>query len=184
LLVPESEILVRDTGVNPTRSGVIDILNKMGADIRLENIREVSGELVADISVKYSNLKGIDIKADEILRAIDEFPIICVAASCAEGPTRITGAKELRVKESDRIASMASELIKMGVAIEELEDGLVIEGTEKLQAAPVNSHGDHRIAMSLAIAGLTARGQTTISDTDCVNTSFPEFMTLIESLQH
>jgi 3-phosphoshikimate 1-carboxyvinyltransferase len=176
--------LVRDTGVNSTRTGLIDILNKMGADIRLENIREVSGELVADILVKYSKLKGIDIKADEVLTAIDEFPIICIAASCAEGTTRITGAKELRVKESDRIASMASELIKMGVAIEELEDGLIIEGTEELQAASVNSHGDHRIAMSLAIAGLTAKGQTTISGTDCVNTSFPEFMTLIESLQH
>lgn len=184
LLVPESEILVRDTGVNPTRTGLIDILSKMGADIKLENIREVSGELVADILVKYSKLKGIDIKADEILTAIDEFPIICIAASCAEGTTRITGAKELRVKESDRIASMASELLKMGAAIEELEDGLVIEGAEELQPASVDSHGDHRIAMSLAIAGLTAKGQTTISDTDCVNTSFPEFMTLIEGLQH
>jgi len=184
LLVPESEILIRDTGINSTRTGVIDILKMMGADLRLENMRDVSGEPVADIFVKYSKLKGIDIKTDEILRAIDEFPIICIAASCAEGVTRITGDRELRVKESDRIASMASELMKMGVAVEELEDGLVIEGTDELQAASVNSHGDHRIAMSLAIAGLTAKGQITISDTDCVNTSFPEFMALIEGLQH
>lgn len=184
LLVPESEILIRDTGINSTRTGVLDILKMMGADIRIENMRNLSGEPVADIFVKYSKLKGIDIKADEILRAIDEFPIICIAASCAEGTTRITGAKELRVKESDRIASIASELEKMGVAVEELEDGLVIEGAKELQPASVNSHGDHRIAMSLAIAGLTVNGQTTISDTDCLNTSFPEFMTLIEGLQH
>lgn len=184
LLVPDSEILVRDTGTNSTRSGMLDILQKMGADIRMENRRDVSGEPVADIYVKHSKLRGIDIGADEILRAIDEFPILCVAASCAEGTTRITGAQELRVKESDRIASISSELVRMGVTIEALEDGLVVEGAEALRPASVTSHGDHRIAMSLAVAGLTADQETTISDAECINTSFPEFMTMIETLQH
>jgi 3-phosphoshikimate 1-carboxyvinyltransferase len=182
LLVPQSEILIRNTGINPTRSGLIDVLNLMGAYIRLENERLVSGEPVADLHVKHSQLKGIDIGGDLILRAIDEFPILCVAAAKATGTTRITGAKELRVKESDRIASMAAELRKMDVKIEELEDGLIIEGREDLKPAAAVSYGDHRIAMSMLIAGLTASGETTVDDTDCVNTSFPGFMEMIGGL--
>jgi 3-phosphoshikimate 1-carboxyvinyltransferase len=182
LLVPQSEILIKNTGINPTRSGLIDILDLMGADIKLENERIVSGEPVADLYVKYSQLKGIDIGCDLILRAIDEFPILCVAAAKAEGTTRITGAKELRVKESDRIASMAAELRKMDVNIEELEDGLIIEGREDLKPAAAISYGDHRIAMSMLIAGLTAAGVTTVDDTDCVSTSFPGFMDMLGSL--
>jgi 3-phosphoshikimate 1-carboxyvinyltransferase len=182
LLIPQSEILIKNTGINTTRSGLIDILHLMGAQISPENERTVSGEPVADLLVQHSALKGIDIGEDLVLKAIDEFPILCVAAAKAAGTTKITGAKELRVKESDRISAMASELKKMNVQVEELEDGIIIEGKEDLAPAEINSHGDHRIAMSMAIAGMTVPGNTTIKDTDCVNTSFPGFMELIERL--
>jgi len=183
LIVPGSELLIKNTGINPTRTGLIDILSLMGADIRLENERVVSGEPVADLYVRHSQLKGIDIGHDLMLRAIDEFPVLCVAVAKASGTTKITGAEELRVKESDRIASMAAELRKMGVRIEELKDGLIIEGRENLSPAAAVSYGDHRIAMSMLIAGLTASGETTVDDTDCVNTSFPGFMEMLEGLK-
>jgi len=183
LIVPGSGLVVKNVGINPTRTGIIDVLKAMGADIRIDNERDVSGEPVADISVSHSGLKGIDIGGDMVLKAIDEFPILCVAAAKAKGRTIITGARELRVKESDRIAAMASELKKMGVNVEELEDGIAIEGMENLKPAQVMSYGDHRIAMSMIIAGLTADGETMVSDTDCVNTSFPGFMDMLESLQ-
>ncbi len=182
LLVPHSEILIKNTGINPTRTGLIDILEMMGADIRLENQRVVSGEAVADLNVKHSRLKGIDIGGDLVLRAIDEFPVVCIAAAKAEGTTKITGARELRVKESDRIATMAAELRKMNVNVKELTDGLIIEGREKLQPAVIQSHGDHRVAMSMAIAGLTAEGETTIEDAGCIDTSFPGFIKMLESV--
>ncbi|MBL7031690.1 MAG: 3-phosphoshikimate 1-carboxyvinyltransferase [Nitrospira sp.] len=183
LIVPGSELVVRNIGINPTRTGIIDVLKAMGADIRVDNERDVSGEPVADIFASYSELNGIDIDGDMILKAIDEFPILCVAAAKAKGTTKITGAGELRVKESDRIAVMASELNKMGINVKELEDGIEIEGTEDLEPAQVISHGDHRIAMSMIIAGLTAKGETTVDDTDCVNTSFPGFMEMLEKLK-
>ncbi len=183
LLIPGSEILIRNTGINPTRTGLIYILKKMGADIMLENEREVSGEPVADLIVKHSCLKGVEIGGDLVLKAIDEFPVLCVAASKAEGRTRITGAAELRVKESDRISVMAAELGKMKVNIKELDDGLIIEGRERLDSAVIQSHGDHRIAMSMAIAGLAAEGETLIEDAGCVDTSFPGFMNMLEALQ-
>ncbi len=181
-IVPNSEILIMRTGINPTRTGLIDIMRVMGAHIEFTNIREVSGEPVADIYVKHSKLKGIEIGGDMIVRAIDEFPVLCVASAIAEGTTRITGASELRVKESDRISTIATELRKMGVRVEELSDGVVIEGSEKLTASTIQSHGDHRIAMAMAVAGLTADGMTIIEDTECVNTSFPGFIEMIESL--
>jgi len=181
-VIPGSKVFIKNTGINPTRTGLTDILKMMGADIKFHNVREVSGEPVADISVKYAELKGIQIGGEMLLRAIDEFPILCIAAAKAVGTTRITGAGELRVKESDRIASMASELRKMGVPVEELVDGIVIEGREKLNGAVVQSHGDHRIAMAMLIAGLVADGETRVEDTDCVNTSFPRFMEMLRSL--
>jgi 3-phosphoshikimate 1-carboxyvinyltransferase len=183
IVVPGSVILIKNVGINPTRTGLLEILQSMGAGIRLENEKEVSGEPVADISVEHSSLEGIDVGADLVPKTIDEFPILCIAAALARGKTKITGAKELRVKESDRIATMAAELRKMGVNVEELEDGLVIEGRERLKPATVQSHGDHRIAMSMAIAGLTAEGETTVSDTDCINTSFPGFIEILKKLQ-
>ncbi len=187
LLIPGSEVVVRNAGINPTRSGLLNILKKMGADIKLENEQVQSGEHVADIRVKHSSLKGVtsgkDFGSDVFVSAIDEFPILCVAAAKAEGKTTITGARELRVKESDRIAAMTSELRKMGVNVEELDDGLIIEGREDLSPAAVQSYGDHRIAMSMIIAGLTASGETVVTDTDCVNTSFPGFIEMLEGLQ-
>ncbi|UCD34770.1 MAG: 3-phosphoshikimate 1-carboxyvinyltransferase [Nitrospiraceae bacterium] len=182
LIVPGSELVIRNVGTNPTRSGLLDILVRMGAEIALENERDVSGEPVADIRVRHSSLTGIDVAEDLVLRAIDEFPILCVAAAKASGTTRITGAGELRVKESDRISSMAQELRKMAVPVEELEHGLVIEGQQDLTPAVISSYGDHRVAMSMAVAGLTEPGETIIEDTDCVNTSFPGFMKMVENL--
>jgi 3-phosphoshikimate 1-carboxyvinyltransferase len=186
LLIPDSEILIKNVGINPTRSGLLYILEKMGADINLDNEKVVCGEHVADIYVKHSSLTGVtsgkDFGSEILISAIDEFPILCIAAAKAEGVTTITGAGELRVKESDRIASMGAELQKMGVSVEELEDGLIIEGRKELKPASTQSHGDHRIAMSMIIAGLTASGETTVEDTECVNTSFPGFTDMLESL--
>ncbi len=182
LIVPGSDIVIKNAGINPTRTGVIEILQSMGGEISLQHEHEVSGEPVADIRVRHSRLSGTDIGGDLVLRAIDEFPVICVASAMARGKTRISGAAELRVKESDRIASMSTELKKMGVNVEEFEDGLAIEGSEKIRSATLQSHGDHRIAMSLAIAGLTVEAETAIEDTECVNTSFPGFTDLMDTL--
>ena len=182
-IVPDSKILIKNVGINPTRTGLLDILKKMGANITLKNKREVSGEPVSDIYINHSHLKGIEIRGDMIPKTIDEFPILCIAASLAQGTTKITGAKELRVKESDRISSMANELRKMGVEVEELPDGITIKGRERLKAATVQSYGDHRVAMSMAIAGLVADGETIVKDTECVNTSFPGFMEMLKRLQ-
>jgi len=182
LTIPGSEIMIKNTGINPTRTGIIEILQKMGGKISLQNEHEVSGEPVADVHVKYSELSGIDIGGDLVLKAIDEFPVLCVASALAKGMTKISGAAELRVKESDRIASMSTELKKMGVPVEEFEDGLAITGVEKIISSTVQSHGDHRIAMSMAIAGLTADGETTVENTECVNTSFPGFTSLLDEL--
>ncbi len=182
LLVPGSELVIKKVGINPTRTGIIDIFQMMGGDIFLHNEHEVSGEPVADMRVRYSKLAGTDIDGELVLRAIDEFPILCVAAALAAGTTRITGAEELRVKESDRISAMADELKKTGVIVEEKDDGIVIEGRNKLKSAIINSHGDHRVAMSMAIAGLTADDEMIVQDTECVNTSFPRFLELLKSL--
>ncbi|UCH81081.1 MAG: 3-phosphoshikimate 1-carboxyvinyltransferase [Nitrospiraceae bacterium] len=182
LIVPGSDIVIKKVGINPTRTGIIDIFQKMGGDITLHNVHEVSGESVADIRVRYSELMGTDIGGDLILRAIDEFPVLCAASAIAGGVTRISGASELRVKESDRIASMAMELRKTGVHVEESEDGLAITGLDRLRHAVVQSHGDHRVAMSMAVAGLVTEGGLIIEDTECINTSFPQFPELLKSL--
>lgn len=180
-IVPESYITVTGVGINPTRTGLIDLLIKMGANIQVENHRYESGEPVADLKVQTAPLKGISIGADDIPRTIDEFPILCVAAAVAAGTTEISGAGELRVKESDRIATMALELRSMGARIEEKPDGLLIEGlggrhgNGRLSGARCSSHGDHRVAMSLAVGALTATTPTTIEGTDCIETSFPQF---------
>lgn len=174
-LIEDAEIILLNVGVNPTRTGIIDVLRKMGADIKLENQRVVSGEPVADIIVKSSPLKGISIGGAMIPRVIDEIPILTVAACLARGRTEIREAKELRVKETDRIKSMAVELNKMDATVIEVEDGLIIDGVKSLKGTEVESYGDHRTAMSLAIAGLVAQGKTKINNTACIQTSFPEF---------
>jgi 3-phosphoshikimate 1-carboxyvinyltransferase len=181
-IIEKSEILIKNVGVNPLRTGLLNILEKMGAKIRLINKREVSGEPMADIYVQHSELQGIKVSGDMIVKSIDEFPILCIAASLSKGTTEIRGAGELRVKESDRIASMAMELKKIGVEVEELKDGLIIHGGSMFKPAIVESHGDHRVAMSLAIAGLVSPREITVKDIKCISTSFPEFMSLINTL--
>ena len=182
LITPGSELLIRNVGVNPTRTGVIDILKSMGGKIALLNEREVSAEPVADILVSSSNLKGTSISGNLVPRAIDEFPVICVAAAYAEGTTSIRDASELRVKETDRIAAMAFNLRELGVDISDHDDGMDIIGAEHLMGGAARSCGDHRIAMSLSVAGLAADDCVTVHDTDCVATSFPTFYPLLEQL--
>jgi 3-phosphoshikimate 1-carboxyvinyltransferase len=178
-IVPGSELLIRGVGVNPTRTGVLDILGRMGADIQLLNLSDVSGEPVADLLVKSARLKGIEIGGEMVPRAIDEFPAICVAASLAEGKTVIRDARELRVKESDRIAAMAENLRSAGVEVEESEDGMEISGRESLSGCVTDSRGDHRIAMSMLVAGLAADGPGEVRDVECIGTSFPDFFSLL-----
>ncbi len=179
LIVPGSELLIRNVGINPTRSGVIDILQAMGGAITLENVRECSGEPVADLLVRHSRLQGITIGGELIPRAIDELPVVSVAAAFAEGETLIRDARELRVKETDRIAAMVSELGRIGAEVEALEDGMRIVGRERLAGGRVDSWGDHRIAMSMAVAGLGCRKELTIGNTGCTRTSFPGFWDLL-----
>jgi len=183
LITPGAELLVKNVGLNPSRSGAIDILRAMGGQLELIDEREQSGEPVADILVRYSHLKGIEIGGEVVPRAIDEFPVLSVAAALAEGTTTIRDAEELRVKETDRIAAMASELGKLGVDITPTPDGMIINGCERLQGGAVNSHGDHRIAMSCAIASLVADTTVTIADTACTETSFPGFWELLEKIR-
>ena len=183
IVIPGSEVLLKNVGINPTRTGLISVLQSMGADITVMNTRTVSGEPVADISCRgTTGLKAADVTREIVPSLIDEFPILCVAAARAEGTTVIRGAEELRVKESDRISAMATELAKMGVLVEEYPDGLNIKGSDTLSGTEVYSHGDHRIAMSLAIAGLTASGVTTIRGARAVDISFPGFFSLIRGL--
>lgn len=180
-IVPGSDITLTGVGVNPTRTGLLDILERMGGDIQLLNRRDEAGEPVADIRVKSAPLRGATIGPDLIPQTIDEFPVLCVAAAVAEGPTIVTGAEELRVKESDRIAAMAAELRAMGARVSEKSDGMRIEGlghpgeNGRLQRTAGRSHGDHRVAMSLAIAALTACGASMVHDSGCIETSFPDF---------
>lgn len=183
LIVPGSEILIKQVGVNPTRTGILDILLAMGGNIFLENQRECSGEPVADIRVRSSRLHGTVIEGDVVPRAIDEFPVICIAAACADGETVLKDAHELRVKETDRIAAMATNLRAFGVvAVEETEDGMRITGGNRLRGGTVSSFGDHRIAMSAAVAALSAEGAITVDDVRCVATSFPNFFELLNQV--
>jgi len=172
-----SDITLQHVGINPTRIGVINILRLMGANLEVLNEREVGGEPVADIRVRASQLKGIRIPEDQVPLAIDEFPALFVAAACAEGETVLTGAEELRVKESDRIQVMADGLVALGVDARATPDGIVIQGGP-IGSGTVESHGDHRIAMSFAMAALRASGPITINDCANVNTSFPDFVGL------
>ncbi|WP_086480634.1 bifunctional prephenate dehydrogenase/3-phosphoshikimate 1-carboxyvinyltransferase [Oceanospirillum sanctuarii] len=176
-IADRSEILIEHVGMNPTRVGILNILREMGADITLENESEVGGEPVADVRVRSADLKGIDIPQDQVPLAIDEFPVLFVAAACAEGVTRLRGAEELRVKESDRIQVMADGLLALGIECTVYDDGIDIVGG-KLGGGRVHSHDDHRIAMSFAVASLRAEGEIFIEDCANVATSFPGFVEL------
>lgn len=182
-IIPGSELVVENVGVNPTRTGILDALALMGADITLENQRLVAGEPVADLRVKSSQLKGCTLAGESLIpRLIDEIPILAVAALFAEGKTVIRDAQELRVKESDRLAVTASELNSLGAKITELPDGLEIIGQAPLTGAEVDSHTDHRIAMSLAIAALQAQGTTLIHRAEAAAVSYPDFVPTLQQL--
>jgi len=183
-IAPNSDVTLSHVGINPTRTGIIDILRLMGANIDVLNERAVGGEPVADLRVRSSQLKGIDIPEELVPLAIDEFPVLFVAAACAEGKTTLTGAKELRVKECDRIQVMADGLISLGVDATPTEDGMVINGKtiDSIGGGEVDSHDDHRIAMAFSIAGLRATAPITVHDCENVNTSFPEFRDLATAL--
>jgi 3-phosphoshikimate 1-carboxyvinyltransferase len=177
LILKNSRIVIKDVGINPTRSYFLKLIQKMGANIKITNKRIINNEPIADIESSSSMLKGLTVDRELIPNIIDEIPILCVAAAFAEGRTEILGAKELRFKESDRISSITSQFKKAGVDIEEREDGLVINGNKKLKISEglLDSFGDHRIAMSLAILGLKSKRKIKILDSDCIETSFPSF---------
>jgi 3-phosphoshikimate 1-carboxyvinyltransferase len=179
---PDARIKIANCGVNPTRTGIIDALLAMGAKLKIENQRLEGNEPLADLYVESSRLKAIEISGDIIPRLIDEIPLLAVAACVAQGDTLIRGAGELRVKESDRIKTTAQELSRLGANIEELSDGMVIHGGRLLLGAEVRSHFDHRLAMSLAVAGLVAKGSTLIHNARVVEISYPDFWEEMENL--
>jgi len=181
-IIPDSEILIRNVGINPTRTGVIQILQRMGANISIQNLRQYGDEPIADLSVSHAKLQGITIPEELVPLAIDEFPVIFIAAACAQGTTLLHGARELRAKESDRIGSMVTGLQRLGIDVEGYEDGLKIVGGV-IKGGVVDSYDDHRIAMSFAIAGAAATGEVTVQDCLNVNTSFPNFVKTANSLQ-
>jgi 3-phosphoshikimate 1-carboxyvinyltransferase len=180
---PNARIAIRNCGINSTRTGILDILVAMGARLKVENERLEANEPLADIVIESSELKGTEIGGDVIPRLIDEIPVLAVAACIATGKTVIRDATELSVKESDRIATVVGELSRLGARIEALPDGMIIHGGARLSGAEVDSHLDHRLAMSLAVAGLIARGQTTISHTQVAHVSYPAFFDTLESLK-
>jgi 3-phosphoshikimate 1-carboxyvinyltransferase len=181
-LVPGSEVTAERVGVNPTRTGLLDVLRAMGADIALDDGREPGGELVADVTVRASDLVGVQVGGDTVVRMIDEFPVLAVAATQARGTTVVRDAAELRVKETDRIATTVAGLRALGARIEPLPDGFTVEGPTPLHAAVVDSHGDHRLAMALAVAGLVAEGEVVVENAACIADSFPGFAELMREI--
>ena len=183
-LVPGSELTLLGVGLNSTRTGVLDVLAAMGADLRVEPRAEQSFEAIGDITISHSPLKGVTVDPADVPRLIDELPVLAIAASQAEGETVITGAGELRVKESDRIEKVAHGLRKLGVSVETLPDGLIVKGPALLQGGEIDSAGDHRIAMAFAVAGLVAEAKVTIKGWSSVETSFPGFLELLDEATH
>ncbi|MEM1126299.1 MAG: 3-phosphoshikimate 1-carboxyvinyltransferase [Bacteroidota bacterium] len=182
-IVPNSEIYLPGCGLNPTRSALLDVLRTMGADIDIHNERDEGGEPVADLTVHSADLEGVSVGGALVPNLIDEIPILAVAAACATGRTEIRDAAELRVKETDRIAAIATNLRALGARVEEFDDGLAIEGGRPLRGATVESFDDHRIAMASGVAGLVARGTTTVREADCAKVSFPDFWTALDALR-
>jgi len=173
--IPDSHLIIEKVGLNPTRTGIIDVLRNMGADIEIDNQFTSGGEEIGDIIVKGRKLKGISLTKEIIPRLIDEIPVIAIIAAVAEGKTTITGAEELKVKESNRITAMVTEMKKLGIQVKELPDGMEIEGPNQIGGGQVESYGDHRIAMAMAIAGIFASAPVAIEDSGCIAVSFPDF---------
>lgn len=182
LICPGSKVTIRGVGLNPTRTGLLDALDRMGADLRIDNMVELNDELIGDIHIQSSNLRGIEVNGSLVVRMIDEFPIFAVAASYAKGRTVVSEARELRYKESDRISSLCRELKIIGATVSEKPDGFIIDGREKLTGGKVEPHGDHRLAMALTVAGLNAQRPVSVVDPDIISESFPEFYTIMEGL--
>ena len=180
--MPGSEVTIEGVGVNPTRTGLLDVLRAMGAELTLDDEREQGNEPMANVTVRASNLEGVEISGDTVVRMIDEFPALAVAATQASGTTVVRDAAELRVKESDRIAATVAELRALGARIEPLPDGFIVEGPTPLHSGMVNSHGDHRLAMALALAGLIAKGEDVIENAECIDDSFPGFVDLMRKI--
>ena len=174
-IMPNSQITVINVGINPTRTGIIDVLKDMGADITLENVHTSAGETVADITVRSSSLKGTTVGGDIIPRLIDELPIIAVAAVFADGQTVIKDAQELKVKETNRIRAVVEEFNKCGIDITETDDGMIINGGKSIHGADFKTYGDHRMAMSLTVLAQLADGESTLDDSDCACVSYPTF---------
>jgi 3-phosphoshikimate 1-carboxyvinyltransferase len=183
LLIPASEIRIAGVGVNPSRTGLLDVLRAMGGRVELHDERMQGGEPVAGIAVCASELRGVELDGEAALPAIDELPILAVVATQAHGETVVRDAAELRVKESDRIATTVRELRSLGAQIEARADGFVVCGPTPLRGGHVRSHGDHRLAMALVVAGLVARGESTVHGAECILDSFPGFVETLGSLQ-
>jgi 3-phosphoshikimate 1-carboxyvinyltransferase len=181
-IVPHADLLIQNVGLNPTRTGILEVLQEMGADITVDNQQVIAGEPIGDLRVRSAQLQGCTISGDLIPKLIDEIPILAVAATCAKGKTVIKDAAELRVKESDRLTAIAKELGKLGAQLREFPDGLEITGNQMLQGAEVETYDDHRIAMSLAIAALVAEGKTTIRGAECAKISYPDFIPTLHRL--
>jgi len=182
LVTPGSRIVIHNVGLNPTRTGLLDTLQDMGADIQITNLIERNRETIGDLVVNHSHLHSVHVSGDKVVRMIDEFPAFAVAAACAEGVSKVVEARELRYKESDRISSMGTELLKLGVQFSEMEDGFIINGGLPFIGGDVDSHGDHRLAMALSIAGLISQSPVTIEDSEIISESFPEFVPLLQQL--
>jgi 3-phosphoshikimate 1-carboxyvinyltransferase len=181
-MVPGSEIVLRNVGMNPTRVGLVEVLQRMGADLRIANERVCSGEPVADLTVRGSRLRATKVSGETVVRMIDEFPAFAVAAAVADGTTEVCDAAELRRKESDRISVLCRELASVGVAVEERPDGFSVRGGSAGAGGLVRSHGDHRIAMALALSGLVSGEPVTVEDAEIITESFPEFVELLRSI--
>lgn len=182
LLVPNSELTIRSVGINPTRSAILDIYKSMGAQIQLQNVRTISGEKVADICVKSSVLHSVNLEGDIIPSILDEIPVLAVAASAASGTSVVKDLKGFKIKESGRVREIYTELRKMGVSIQETDDGFIVEGGKPLRGTIVESYNDHLIAMSLSVAGLIADGETMLRKTQVIDLVFPEFYTILGRL--
>jgi 3-phosphoshikimate 1-carboxyvinyltransferase len=182
LVTPGSEITLQRVGMNPTRIGLIDTLLEMGADIRVERLADHGGEPIANLTVRSSSLQAVQVSGERIVRMIDEFPIFAVAAACSQGITRVCDAAELRTKESDRITALCSELRQLGVEAVETPDGFAIDGGRPISGGSVQTHGDHRLAMALAVAGLAAQAPVIVQNAEIAAESFPTFTACLTEL--
>lgn len=182
LIVPDSKLTIKNICLNPTRTGLLEVLKQMGANIEIRNYEQKTSEPIGEITAVSSQLKGVEIPPELVPKLIDEVPILAVIATQARGITRLTGAKELRVKESDRLHAIVQNLLSMGIRIQEQEDGFIVEGHQKPEGAIIDSFGDHRIAMAFAIAGLIAEGKTQINNAECVEISMPNFFETLQEI--